>query len=581
MTWLLVTLLALLQAPAATVEGSVTKPGGGEPLAGARVTLTSADPDVKQQLSATTEDDGRFVLINVPKGNYTLTAESVRYGSVAFGQRRPGGPSSTLSLSEGQRLTDIKLSMSPTGTIAGHITGRNGEPVVNASVQAYQSTYRDGKRMLAPVQTTTANDLGEYRLFGLPAGTYLVAAMLADFTPYGPGMSAAMAGATKEMHLSLVQESFQTGVTVRRLLDDGSVQEEAWMPTYYPGTAEPRDATPVNVAAGATMNGVNIAIAPSPVRRVSGQVMVPAGMTARVRLVPMGSSNGFGTVPLTMTGTSFQFLGVKPGLYALLAEDNRNFSSALIPVEVGNRDVENLRIGLRPKTTLRGTVRVENSGGQSAVEAGPAAFLIVLYQGSVELPMTTIAPDPRTGSFVVNNVSPGEYQIQVRPSPYLTLPAEGFTPLPTPSTLLAQGSEGNTLHVKSAKLGQTDVSNGLTITDGTQDTLEILLTKESGSLQGVVVEPGRGNGAGSTVVLVPAVARKNSSLYKSTVADAAGRFRFQGIAAGDYLVFAWSDVETGAWQDPEFMRLFESRGHRVQVTGNSSQDIQISAILNP
>src|SRR4030095_10056097 len=106
------------------------------------------------------------------------------------------------------------------------------------------------------------------------------------------------------------------------------------------------------------------------------------------------------------------------------------------------------------------------------------------------------------------------------------------------------------------RLGQQDVTNGVSITDSTQDSLEIVLTRESGTLEGLVTDPGRGGATGATVVLVPASARKNSKLYKSAVTDSSGRFRFQGIATGDYLVFAWSDVETGAWQNPDFMRPF-------------------------
>jgi hypothetical protein len=130
-------------------------------------------------------------------------------------------------------------------------------------------------------------------------------------------------------------------------------------------------------------------------------------------------------------------------------------------------------------------------------------------------------------------------------------------------------------------LGQTDASNGVAITDGTQDRLEIVLTRDSGSLEGSVTEPGRGGASNATVVLVPAVARKNTALYKSTVADVSGEFHFQSIVPGDYLVFAWSDVEPGAWQNTDFMRPFEARGQRVQVSANGQQDIQIPLIAIP
>jgi hypothetical protein len=87
--------------------------------------------------------------------------------------------------------------------------------------------------------------------------------------------------------------------------------------------------------------------------------------------------------------------------------------------------------------------------------------------------------------------------------------------------------------------------------------------------------------AGATVVLVPATARRNATLYDSTISDASGRFRLQGIVPGDYLLFAWEDVEPGAWRDPDFLRPFESLGRLVRVQANNNQVDAITMISNP
>jgi hypothetical protein len=77
------------------------------------------------------------------------------------------------------------------------------------------------------------------------------------------------------------------------------------------------------------------------------------------------------------------------------------------------------------------------------------------------------------------------------------------------------------------------------------------------------------------------VARKNTGSYKSTVADGSGKFLLQGIPPGDYLLFAWGDVETGAWQNPDFLRPFEARGRRIQVSGTNRVEVQIPLISTP
>ena len=134
--------------------------------------------------------------------------------------------------------------------------------------------------------------------------------------------------------------------------------------------------------------------------------------------------------------------------------------------------------------------------------------------------------------------------------------------------------------VKSARLGLTDVTDGISITGDAQDRLEVVLTAETGSVKGTV-EDSRRMPVTATVVLIPAVTRRISSRYSATVADSAGRFRIAGIIPGDYLLFAWDVVESGAWQNPDFIRPFESRGRPVRVVGAGKEDVQITVISNP
>ena len=587
-------LVLLLQAQAASVEGVVTKPGGGEPLAGARVSLIRANsgkPDPVEALppgpvngieasssplSTTSEDDGRFTLRNVPPGDYTLSVESRRYGSAVYGQRVPGSPGSTVSLRAGERLADIRISMVPTGAIAGRITGRNGEPVVRALVQASQYAYRDGKRLLVPRQSATANDLGEYRIFSLPAGQYVVAATLEDNRGYGAAIRmealrllvAAVGGNGKsnDQGLEMIQEFFAGGQIVNRVLDDGTVQEEAWMPTYYPGTILSAQAAPINVSAGATMNGINISISASPVRKISGLLVGPPGMSPTLTLMPPTSSVGLRPLAMNLEsrGGSFEFKGISPGSYTLIARDQRSgFASAPLQIDVGDRDIENLTIGLIPGITLMGRVIVESSvadsGGVNAL-AGITIGLLNQRQWG-ETFTTTVPIQERTGSFVLANLSPGDYQVDLQQD-------------------ASRPPEAKRLFVKSARLGLTDVTDGIPITGDTRDRLEVVLANETGSVEGTV-EDSRRMPVTATVVLIPAVAPRISSRYNATVADSAGRFRFAGIIPGDYLLFAWDVVEPGAWQNPDFMRPFESRGRPVRVVGAGKEDVQITVISNP
>src|SRR4029079_2239136 len=131
--------------------------------------------------------------------------------------------------------------------------------------------------------------------------------------------------------------------------------------------------------------------------------------------------------------------------------------------------------------------------------------------------------DARTGSFTFRDLAPGEFQIQV-------FAGGGTTPL----------------YVKSARLGLTDITDGMRIDANTTDPIDIVLTRNPGSVEGVAISSRGGPAPNTTLVLVPN-ARRRFDLYKSVVTGADGRFKFQNLAPADYKLFAWDDVETGAW----------------------------------
>lgn len=572
--------LLLLQVQLASAGGIVTKPGGSEPLPKATVLLSPVTPGLLR--STVTEEDGRFTLRDIEPGDYRLTVQSERYGHSAYGQRKPGGPGSILSVTPGQQLNDLRISMIPTGAIAGRITGRNGEPLVNAVVQAFKYGYQEGRKVLISAQATRTDDRGEYRLFWLPAGQYYVAAATgstsaqqAPALPMRPGAavpaSNPAAGALElEMAVLLRSEGFPSGNTRLRILEDGTTQEEAWATVYYPSTTEARFASALDVGPGTTRSGVDIVIGPARIQSVRGRVVgLAPGSIPTVTLIPQDPSalrsQIAGKGASTIDG-SFSFTGVFPGDYFVVARDSRlGGTGSALAIHVGDGDVENLAVNLGQPATVTGRVLVEGIAADSgSPNPGPGIMVSVRPTGlPPSLAPVSAPPDPRTGAFVLMNLAAGDYQIQV---------AAGGPSGP---------SGTRPLYVKSARLGQTDITEGLRVAANTADRIEIVLTPDPASVGGVAIGSRGGPAANTTVVLVPNVARKRFDLYRSVVTGADGRFRFQNLPPGDYKLFAWDDVETGAWQDPEFIRAFESKGVPVRLAGKSNEDVQLNVIYNP
>ena len=60
--------------------------------------------------------------------------------------------------------------------MAGKISLEDGEPAMNIRVEAYREYRNHLRHGYALAASTATNDRGEYRLFGLQPGSYIVAA---------------------------------------------------------------------------------------------------------------------------------------------------------------------------------------------------------------------------------------------------------------------------------------------------------------------------------------------------------------------------------------------------------------------
>ena len=157
--------------------------------------------------------------------------------------------------------------------------------------------------------------------------------------------------------------------------------------------------------------------------------------------------------------------------------------------------------------------------------------------------------------FVINNVIERDYQVQL--------------------TDLPQGT-----YVKAVRFGSADVLNGsLRIESRSTDHLEIVLGANGGTLDGAVVDKNREPVANAPVALVPAAGhRQRADLYRSASTGESGSFHLQDIAPGDYLLFAWEDIESGLWRDPEFIRRHEASGKVIHIGEGSRENIEVTPI---
>jgi protocatechuate 3,4-dioxygenase beta subunit len=520
-----------------TIEGIVLRAEDGAALKKARVSLTRAE-SVRRRgsvVTAITSAEGRFLMRDVPAGRYRLTVERSGYVQQEYGQRNTTQPGSILTLAEGQRLSDVTFRMLRAAVISGRVYDEEGEPVVGAQVQALRYLYFRGERRLAPEGNASTNDLGEYRIFGLEPGRYYLSAV-----PNRGMLLFGTAGRGGDV-------VFMTDDRTR--VPGGPANEEEYAATYFPGTADAAQAAPLELKAGQELAGMDLSLVLQKTVRVRGRVFNAVtgqtGQGAAVMLIPRSrSARMFGMRDRGMVEEdgSFEIRGVAPGSYVLNAmwfHDDRPYS-ARQALEVGYSDVEGVTLTIAPGVDLPGRVSTE---GSVDLQAGP---IRVLARSEENLPMFAggMGPVSSTGEFVLRNIGPGSYRVEVA----------GLPP----------GA-----YVKEARLGSQDVlQHGLSMGDGrAPGTLEITLSAAGAAVEGLVLNSDSLPVAGGTVVLVPARdLRERSDLFKAATTDQYGRYAIRGIAPGEYKLFCWEEAESGAWQDPEFLRLYEDKGVTVNFS---------------
>jgi protocatechuate 3,4-dioxygenase beta subunit len=513
-----------------SIAGMVVKLAGSEPIKGATVQLVSMD-DRANSVSVETDSGGRFTIKRIIPGRYRLTVSKNAFVNQEYGQRKPGDPGSALTLSRGQDVRDLLFRLIPSAVIAGRILSEDGDPLPNVNVTALREAYHEGRHTLFTVTQFQTNDLGEYRLFGLAPGKYLVRATF-----------------TQRFQFMAAQQ--------------GAEPETAYGRLYYPGVPEASKASPIRIKAGEEIRSIEILMHRYLAYRIRGhvynQVAKRSGRGINLMLVPRGGELEWENTDLQVRVDSadggFEIRDVLPGSYALQAfwfDDNKAHFSQ-ISVDVSNADLDGVSIYLLPGVNINGRILWD---GPPALQDSELRIVASPVEGRTMMGGGSARADT-VGAFTMQDVADGTYRPRV-------------------------WGQSKDCFIKDVRYGTASaLEDGFTVVRGAAAaTLEITLSSRGARVQGSVADSDGLPSAGAWVVLIPdARHRSRFELYKRETTDQYGHFEFRGITPGEYKILSWEEVEDGAWEDPDFLKLFEQKGEAVEVKESDLKTVNVVAI---
>ena len=494
--------IADAQDPTGGVTGIVRDAVSHQPLKKAMVTVNptqfmGAQTQNFGPKSATTDVSGTFSIDNLPAGKYQLTVQHQNYP-----QGRMGAIRKTVAINAGEKAGPIEVELIPPGTISGRILDEDGDPLNGCFAQAHPAAHPEQGAQGGP-GTQGAVEAGEYRLYGIPAGKYVLTARCGQ-PPFQP-------------------RPFSAGPDPPPSL--------AYPLQYYPLALDAKSAQVIELTPGSERSGVDFRMKPSPVTFVR-VALSPAGSDARnlmAQLIPAETPRIFGIgsgARPNATDNTLVFQQVFPGSYFLAAVSNgENQLSAMQRIEVKDQPVETV-LELKPAIDISGTVQIEGDP-QGKIPLNQLQIFL-----APELPMggmrqTPTAPEA-DGSFTLKSVTASQWHIQVN---------------------------GPNVFLKSATIGSTDVTDKvLDLSSGAAGPLKLIVSANGGVIRGTAP-------AGYQVFITPVAGQQFGGMNVAG-ADQNGQYKFTFVKPGVYRIAA---MEAGGEVPEDAKQITVREGETVTV----------------
>jgi len=510
---------AAQQLPAAKENGSANvisgriSSGDSQPLTNARVSVSKVSTVAAIGQYLKIDSNGDFQTAPLEPGLYVLSVS-------APGLIRETTTPASNYLRPGDK---VNVKMVKGGVITGTVKNSNGDELVAISVRAFRVKTPNGDPIPVafPSREVLTDDRGMYRLYGLPAGSYIVSA-----------------GGPPRVFGGFMPNAY-----------------EAFVPTYAPSatrdTAMEIQVTNGNESQadiqfrderGHVISGAVTATTTTEAVQQYSAMVVLFDVHSRIEVANASALSG--------SNYAFAVYGVPDGDYEVYALQgsitNDQKASSPTRIKVQGADVTDIRLPLAPLASIEGQVTFEDDPNSECGKHRASAFAETMvgarrYEArppAKDAPPSDVPTSARSsgrvvavdarGAFNVKNLQPGTYQIDPAP------PASGW-------------------YVRSITLGRNAAANvsrdGLGLKRGDHVTgLAVTFAEGAAKFKGhLSVGEGQALPSKLRVYLVPAEREAAGNLLRfyEAAADPDGSFTLDNIAPGKYLIVARRAEENG------------------------------------
>ena len=533
--------------PTASITGRVTI--ASKPAAGVIVTLTESNPESlktigglfssRSMFKATTDEDGSYRLEKLAAGRYAITP----YAPVFVLPSEPSSswpPGRIVNLNDGEALEKVDFTLTRGGVITGRVSNADGRPAIATMVTLTNVDGTEKKPQMDPLAGSPlgksmylTDDRGIYRLYGLPAGRYILSI-----------------GAAEGAQAFNLKSRYHTQ-------------------TFHPGVTDKAKATIIELKEGSEVTGADIRLGlASQTYKASGRIVdadsgkpIPAAVAnygATAAESKMVMPKGLGA--LANSKGEFSIDTLMPGRYHAFAwfdEDTDSYSD-LTPFEITSGDVTGLVVKVHRGQSVTGVISVEGTSDPDALASVSQLQLgaNIITGNDLIAPKALTAKIAPDGSFRIAGVQPGKLRI------YLN---RFFVP-----------TKLNVLRVERNGIAQPD---GIQISaNESPSDIRVVLANASSVIRGQVSF--EGGTMPDDVRLEIKARRLGSGDVEEVEVDASGRFKFETLLPGEYELTIQQEGDTSK-QDKKIPIALLAAKQTVTAMNEIEANVTLTVDLNP